>query len=74
MNKCYLFIAIIASNICYAGSGSASDGELALVIIIAILVLPVAALYFIRFLKHRISDFIIRKMLEKHSVDHNGEI
>lgn len=74
MNKFLLFVVILASIKCYAATGSASDGDIAFIIVIAILVMPVAAIYFIRFLKNRISDINTRKMLNKHTIDHNGEI
>ena len=74
MKKFFLFVAILASIKCYAATGSASDGELAVLIVIAVLVLPVASVYFIRFLKHTIRDMHTRRMLENHGIDHNGEI
>lgn len=74
MKKFFLFLVIIASVKCYAGAGSASDGELAFLAIIAILMLPVAAAYFTHFLKNRINDYRTKRMLNKHISDHNGDI
>jgi hypothetical protein len=72
MKKFIFFIVILASGQCYGATGSASDGELALITIIAILMLPLVAVYLIHFLKHRISDFRTRRLLEKHLMDNNG--
>lgn len=74
MKKLFLYLAIVASGNCHAATGSASDGDLAFILVIAMLVMPVAVIYFIRFLKHRINDIHTRRMLKKHALDHNGEI
>jgi hypothetical protein len=74
MKKFFLFAVVLATIRCYAATGSASDGELAVLIVIAILLLPVASVYIIRFLKQTIRDMHTRRMLENHRVDHNGEI
>lgn len=68
MNKFFLFVAITASAQCQAATGSARDGELAFLIVITILLMPVAVVYLIHFLKDRISD------IKKHAIDHKGEI
>lgn len=72
MKKLFFLFVILASGQCFAATGSASDGELALVTIIAILLLPLLVVYLFHLLKHRISDFRTRRLLEKHSMDHNG--
>jgi hypothetical protein len=74
MNKFFLFVAILASNKCYSATGNASDGELALLSVIVILMLPIAAVYFINYLKSRINNSRTRKVLKKNMIEHNGEI
>jgi len=74
MNKFLLFLLIIASDICFAATGNASDGELALFSVIVILMLPVATFYFINFLKNKINKSRTRRILKKNLIEHNGEI
>jgi hypothetical protein len=74
MKKFILFLFLVASGQCYAATGNASDGELALIAIITILFLPVAALYFIKFMKSRIHDIRTSRMLRKHLAEDNGDI
>jgi hypothetical protein len=73
MKKFFLFIILVASGQCYAATGNASDGELALIAIITLLFLPVAAIYFIHFLKNSIHDFRDKRMFRKHLAEHNGD-
>lgn len=73
MTKIFLYMSIMAFGFCYGATGSASDGELALFAVIAILLLPVAAIYFIHFLKITIHDFRTRRLLKKHMMENNGE-
>jgi hypothetical protein len=70
MKKVFLFLVVIASGKCFAATGSASDGELALLSIIMMLMLPLAAVYFTHFVKSRIKDFKAKRMLNKHIIQH----
>jgi hypothetical protein len=72
MKKFIFLFMILPSGQCLAATGSASDGEIALLTITAILLLPVLVVYLFHLLKHRINDFRMRRLLEKHSMDHNG--
>ncbi len=72
MKKFIFLFLILPSGQCFAATGSASDGELALLTITAILLMPVLAVYLFHFLKHRINDFRMRRLIEKHSMNHNG--
>jgi hypothetical protein len=74
MKKLFLVMLIIASGKCFAATGSASDGELAVLSLIAILMLPLAVAYLFHFLKGRINDFRTKRMLNRHFSGHNGEI
>jgi hypothetical protein len=71
MKKFFLFMGILAFNRCYAATGSASDGELAFLSVILLLVLPVATIYFFDFLKSRINDIRTRRMHKKNMTVHN---
>lgn len=72
MKKLIFLFVILASGKCFAATGSASDGELALLSIIIFLLLPPFMVYLFKMMKHRISDFRARRLLEKHSMDHNN--
>jgi hypothetical protein len=74
MKKLLLFPLIIASGLCNAATGNASDGDLALISIIALLLLPVAAAYLFHFFKIRIHDIRTKRIFRKHLVEHNGEL
>lgn len=72
MKKFFLFSVIFASIECQAATGNASDGELALLSLILLLILPVATVHFIGFLKKRIHDAHARRMVRKNMIQHNG--
>lgn len=73
MKRPIFFIMLLASAECNAATGNASDGELFAVIAILVVMLPIATVYIVDFLKSRIKDLRERKQLEKHLMDHNGE-
>jgi len=74
MKKFILFSVIFASIECQAATGNASDGELALLSIILLLLLPIATIHFIGFVKNRIHDIQARRMGRKNMIQHNGEL
>ena len=68
MKQFLLLTGILVYCTCNAATGNASDGELALLSVIAILILPLATVYFIDFLKTRIRDMRTRRMFRKHLI------
>ena len=73
MSKFFLYLSIMAFSLCYGATGNASDGELALLTVIAMLLLPVAAIYFFHFLKITYNDFRTKRLLKKHMIENDSE-
>jgi hypothetical protein len=74
MKKLFFYLAFLASGNCFAATGNASDGELAILSVITLLMLPLAIVYFIHFLRNRIDDFRIKRMISRQGTGHNGEM
>jgi len=68
----FLFILILSN--CYSATGSASDGEIGALVILAILALIVATGYFIDFLKRFIKTGSIKRLFHKRKTDEGGEL
>lgn len=66
MKQLVLLTCILVSITCNAATGNASDGELALLSVILILILPLVTVYLIDFLKRYIGELKTRRMLRKH--------
>jgi len=74
MKKLLSFLFIIAFYNCNAGTGYAGDGALFMVSILVILLLFLAAGYFIDFLKSRIKAFRIKRLQKQDSKEHEDEV
>lgn len=61
MKKLMLLPALFAYSLCYGATGSASDGDLFLLVVILALALPVILSYLLRLVKDKISEFIIHQ-------------
>jgi len=73
MKKILSFLfSLIISN-CYSATGSASDGELGAMVILALIALIVATGYFIDFLKRIIKTGTFKKLFHKSKPDDGGE-
>jgi hypothetical protein len=72
-NTLSLLFILIMSN-CYSATGSASDGEIGALFILAIIALIVATGYFIDFLKRIIKDGTIKRVFHKRKTDEDGEL
>lgn len=73
MKKYFLFLCVIAFKDCFSMTGSASDGELAALAVILLLMLPLAVAYSIAFIRQSIHNFMARKNHAEHLMEHDGE-
>ena len=71
MKKFFLFLFTVVATNCFAATGDASDGELALLLIITLFLLPVAVAYLLGFIKTQIKLLKTRRQLKKHDVEHH---
>jgi len=68
----FLFILILSN--CYSATGSASDGEIGALVILAIIALIVATGYFIDFMKRSIKTGSIKRLFHRRKTDKDGEV
>lgn len=73
MKKFLSCLFILSLNDCYAGTGGASDGIVFVLAVLVILLLLLAAGYFIDFLKVSIKDAMTRRWFKRNVKDHEEE-
>jgi hypothetical protein len=73
MKKIILFLFVMAIKDCYAATGNANDGFLFAVSVMLILLLILAAGYFIDFLKSRIKDALAKRKLKHEMKSHDQD-
>ena len=74
MKKIFIMLLITAALDCHAATGSASDAEILVSIIIAIIFLIAGTGYFIDFIKHKIKEARIRRMESKCKSDEDESL
>jgi hypothetical protein len=61
MKKLMLLPALFACSLCYGATGNASDGDVFILVIILALLAPLAISYLVKFIREKISEFIIHQ-------------
>jgi hypothetical protein len=73
MKKIILFLFVLSLKDCYAATGNANDGLLFAVSVMLILLLILAAGYFIDFLKGRIKATLAKRKLKHEMKGHDED-
>lgn len=68
MKKAFPALLFLVVNQCFGATGSASDGELLILLIVLLLLMPLAVKYLIDFVKVIIHDCITGRRIRKHDL------
>ena len=74
MNKISTVLLVLTAGVCNAATGNASDGSIAAIVIIALIMLIAGTGYFIDLMKRKLKEFRAKRLSKRNSVDNESEL